>query len=175
MFSRTTANGLSAWGRRRHRISSRDPRSETRLSMWRRIYGATNSAPHGTGIPGPPRLSFSNPLTCRFIFFVNGKSEIKRKKIATPGATGGKGEPRGPRPTQLRPRYWAQRWITTQSWSFLPRPSHCSNSSMLALICPPLPLPPPYASLLFKNRAFRSRTKKGGSQGHCSQRGRGLS
>jgi len=40
---------------------------------------------------------------------------------------------------------------------------------------PSLPLPPPCAALLFKNRTFRSRAKKGGSQGHCSQRGRGLS
>jgi len=38
---------------------------------------------------------------------------------------------------------------------------------------PPLS-PPPCAALLFKNRPFGSRAKKGGSQGHCRQRGRGV-
>jgi len=40
---------------------------------------------------------------------------------------------------------------------------------------PPPPPPPPGAALMLKNRTFSNRAKKGGSQRHCTQRGRGFS
>jgi len=123
------------------------PRSETRLRLWRRVCGATDSAPHDTGIPGPPHLSFLNPCTCRFILFGNRKRRLphqeRRAKKARPegraspssgpavGMWGRGAKPDGPRRGRGAQARWGRgggAWARRRGWgvaSGLARSTRC--------------------------------------------------